>query len=324
MLMSANAVPERRDADQVVGALRAVGEQTRIRILALLAQGELAVGELAQALGQSQPRVSRHLKLLTEAGLVERAPEGALVFYRLPRIETLAGRFAQAALEMVNPEDPLLTRDGERLQSIRDAREAAAAAYFARSADDWARIRALHLPEADIESAVLETAGPGPFDLMVDVGVGQGRMIHLFAERVRRAEGFDTSRLMLAVARASLDDLKARAVVRMGDAYAPPLAAGIADLVTIHQVLHYLSDPERAVLEAGRLLARGGRLVIVDFAPHALEFLRQDHAHRRLGFSDAEVRSWCARAGIRNVSITTLAPRKRGQLTVKIWAGDKP
>lgn len=316
-------VPELRDADRVVAALRAAGEQTRLRALALLTEGELAVGELAQALAQSQPRVSRHLKLLTEAGLVERAPEGAWVFYRLPRAHTTERQFAEAALAMLDPSDPVLARDVDRLHEIRASREEAAAEYFERNAADWDRVRALHLPEADIDSAILGAAGEGPFDLMVDVGVGQGRMIQLFADRVRRAEGFDTSRQMLAIARASLDDLKAKAAVQFGDAYAPPMEAGSADLVTIHQVLHFLSDPGRAIAEAGRLLKRGGRLVIVDFAPHALEFLREEHAHRRLGFSDAEIGEWCEAAGLSRPKTTALAPKKREALTVKIWAGAK-
>jgi ArsR family transcriptional regulator len=318
------AIPERRGAGRVVLALKAAGEQTRLRALALLTEGELAVGELAQALDQSQPRVSRHLKLLTEAGLVERAPEGAGVFYRLAGAGTIERHLAEAALTMIDPNDPVLTRDAERLEAIRAARDEAAAQYFERNAADWDRLRALHLPEADIESAILAAAGEGPFELLVDVGVGQGRMIQLFADRVHRAEGFDTSRQMLAIARASLDDLKAKAALRFGDSYAPPVEAGAADLVTIHQVLHFLSEPGRAIQEAARLLKPGGRLLIVDFAPHDLEFLREEHAHRRLGFTDREIAEWCEAAGVRAPKVTTLAPKKRDALTVKIWAGDKP
>jgi ArsR family transcriptional regulator len=316
-------VPERRDAARVVGALKAAGEQTRLRVLALLTEGELAVGELAQALDQSQPRVSRHLKLMTEAGLVERAPEGAWVFYRLPRLHSTERHLAEAALAMLDPGDAVLMRDAERLGAIRAARDEAAAAYFERNAADWDRVRALHLPEANIDSAILAVAGKGPFELMVDVGVGQGRMIQLFADRVRRAEGFDTSRQMLAIARASLDDLKAKAAVRFGDAYAPPIESGAADLVTIHQVLHFLSDPGRAIAEAARLLKPGGRFVIVDFARHNLEFLREEHAHRRLGFDDAEIVEWCEGAGVSGVKTKSLAPEKRDALTVKIWTGSK-
>jgi ArsR family transcriptional regulator len=323
MFISTSEVAERRDAERVVGALRAAGEQTRLRALALLTQGELAVGELALALGQSQPRVSRHLRLLTEAGLVERIPEGAWVFYRLPVARTCERMLADAALAMLDAADPALVRDAERLAEIRAARETAAADYFARNAADWERVRALHLPEADIDSALLAAAGPGPFDLMVDVGVGAGRMIQLFADRVKRAEGFDTSRQMLAIARAALEGLQNKAALRIGDAYEPPVEARSADLVTIHHVLHFLSDPGRAIAQAARALKPGGRLVIADFAPHDLEFLREQHAHRRLGFSDAEIQTWCAAAGIPRIKTTTLASKEPNALTVKIWAGDK-
>jgi len=180
----------------------------------------------------------------------------------------------------------------------------------------------LHLPDADIDASVLKAAGTGPFARMVDVGVGVGRMIKLFADRVEHAEGFDLSRQMLAIARAELDEAApGKASLRIGDAHDPPVEHGAADLVTIHQVLHFLSDPGRAVQGAARALKAGGRLVIVDFAPHALEFLREQHAHRRLGFSDAELQGWCAAAGIPKLDIITLAPGKPGDLTVKIWAG---
>lgn len=314
-------------AERLVSVLRAAGEATRLRTLALLAQGELAVGELAQALGQSQPRVSRHLRVLTEAGLVARAPEGAWVFYRLAGDPGTERALVELIASLADPADPVFARDAQRLGEIRAARDAAASAYFEASAADWDRIRNLHLPEADIEAAVLAAAGEGPFDLMVDAGVGAGRLIEAFANRVRRAEGFDTSRQMLAVARATLDGLpELKAAVRYGDIYDPPLAgAAAADLVTIHHVLHFLGDPKRAVKEAARMLKPGGRLVIVDFAPHALEFLREQHAHRRLGFSDSDIALWCAEAGVPQIHTTTLAPKGAGaqQLTVKIWAGDK-
>lgn len=313
----------RAGAGRLVAALRGAGEQTRLRALALLARGELAVGELAQALAQSQPRISRHLKLLTESGLVERTPEGAWVFYRLASPGTPERALVDGVVAMLDFEDAELARDAARLADIRRTREEQAAAYFAANAENWERVRDLHLPEADIEAAMREAAGKGPFALMIDVGVGQGRMLEAFADRVTRAEGFDTSRQMLAIARATLANLpEGKATVRYGDVYEPPAAPGTADLVTIHQVLHFLPDPGRAVIEAARLLKPGGRLVIADFAPHNLEFLREKHAHRRLGFSDAEVTQWCAVAGVPRVKATTLAGAAGG-LTVKIWAGDR-
>ena len=301
-------------------ALRAAGEPTRLRILALLSRGELSVGELAQALGQSQPRVSRHLKLMAEAGLIERAPEGAWVFYRLARDGDAGAVLAEAVCAMLDVNDAAALRDGERLAEIHQARESVAAAYFAANAADWERVRALHLPDADIESAMLQAAGPGPFDLMVDVGAGTGRMIEVFADRVERAEGFDTSRQMLAMARAALDFMAQKVTLRVGDAYDPPLEPGRADLATIHHVLHFLADPARAVAETVRLLKPGGRLLVVDFAPHDLEFLRENHAHRRLGFADAEIEGWCKAAGARIDDVITLAPREKAALTVKIWS----
>lgn len=311
----------RAGAGRLVGALRGAGEQTRLRALALLSHGELSVGELALALGQSQPRISRHLRLLTESGLVERSPEGAWVFYRLAAAGTPERALADSVLGLLDAGEPELARDAARLADIRRAREETAAAYFAANAEDWERLRGLHLPDADIEAAMRKAAGAGPFALMVDVGVGQGRMLEVFADRVGHAEGFDTSRQMLAIARAALANLpEGKATVRYGDVYDPPIAPGAADLVTIHQVLHFLPDPGRAVAEAARLLKPGGRLVIADFAPHNLEFLREKHAHRRLGFSDAEMAQWCASAGVPRVKTTTLAGEA---LTVKIWAGDR-
>lgn len=311
--------------EQLVAALRAAGEPSRLRALALLARGELAVGELAQALDQSQPRVSRHLKVLTETGLAERAPEGAWVFYRLASEGRFSRAFVDSVVHAIAVGDPVLERDLERLEQVRLARAQAAATYFAENASDWARLRALHLPEADIEAAILDAAGPGPFDLLIDVGAGQGRMLELFADRVRRAEGFDVSVQMLALARAAIDRLGGgKFGVRQGDIYAPPFPAGCADLVTVHQVLHFLPDPGRAVREAARLLKTGGRLLVVDFAPHAMEFLRDEHAHRRLGFSDPEMLEWLGAAGLAPRAAATLAPQRPSAetLTVKIWTAD--
>ncbi len=310
----------------LVGALAAAGEPTRLRALALLSEGELAVGELAAALDQSQPRVSRHLKLLTESGLAERAPEGAWVFCRLPASGTPLRALADALLAALDPNDAEFAQDRVRLKGIRLAREALASAYFERVAPQWHEIRSLHLPEAAIEAGLLAAAGARRFERHVDIGVGTGRMIALFAPQCDSAVGIDSSREMLAVARSELRGVDSAAVeLRSGDAYRLPVATGAADLVTLHQVLHFLTDPARAVAEAARVLAPGGVLLIADFAPHRHEFLREDHAHRRLGFTVGEVSAWAQGAGASVTQVATLPPDRAGLegLTVQIWRAEK-
>ncbi len=305
--------------DRIVAVLRAFGEATRLRILALLARGELTVSELVQILGQSQPRVSRHLKLMAEAGVVERLPEGAWVFYRLTDDDPPTRRIADAAVAGLPGDDMTLRRDLERLETVKAARADAAASYFRAVALDWDRIRALQLAEAQVEDAMRAAAGDGPFAFMIDVGTGTGRVIELFADQAERAVGIDLSHEMLTIGRANLAKAGlAHCSVRHADLYALPFDDGVADLVTIHQVLHYLDDPGLAVAETARTLAPGGRILIVDFAPHGHEFLRDEHAHRRLGFSDDEVRDWAAVAGLTLDDPVALEPKKDG-LTVKIW-----
>ncbi len=307
----------------LVTQLRAAGEITRARILALLAHGELSVGELAQVLNQSQPRLSRHLKFLTGAGLIERLPEGAWVFYRLP-----AGGGARALVDTliasIDPKDAELKRDLDRLRDVKGERAEAAGQYFARVADEWDRLRALHYAEADIEKAVLAAAGAGPFDLVVDFGTGTGRMLTLFAGKARRVEGIDLSHQMLTVARSKLEEAgAANASVRHGDATGSPYADNAANLVIIHQVLHFLDDPGRALIEAARVLGPGGRLIVVEFAPHTLEHLRAEHAHRHLGVSEADMARWADRAGLTVKAAKTFgAPNGEKGISVMVWSAE--
>ena len=311
-------------AGELVEMLRAAGEPTRLRILALLAEEELAVMELGQVLEQSQPRVSRHLKLLAEAGLVERFPDGAWVFYRLRGAEP--GRsFVRHSLDLIDDADGVSAADAARLEQVRTSRNAEAAAYFARNATHWDEIRSHYVSESDVEAAILAAAGPGPFRRLVDLGSGAGRMLTLLGPRAQAAVGLDLSQQMLNIARAQTAKAGLRACeLRHGDVFATGLPDAAGDLVVIHQVLHYLSDPAAAVAEAARLVQAGGTLLIVDFAPHGLEFLRQAHQHRRLGFSDEEIGRWLAAAGLDAPSPTALPPASPEGLTVKIWRGVKP
>lgn len=306
--------------------LRAGADPTRLRILTLLRAMELSVGELAQVLGQSQPRVSRHVKILSDAGLAERRKEGSWVFVALgpnARVQPLL-----AALDAWRGDTPdhWSVADSARLAAVRADRAAAAAEWFEAHAADWDAIRSLHVAEAEVEAAmarVLGVAADGSVRLgrLLDIGTGTGRMLELFAPAATSAMGIDRSSEMLRLARAKLAG-HVEAELRQADLYALPLADGDADLAIIHHVLHFAQQPKAAIAEAARVLAPGGRLLIADFAPHEREELRAGEGHTRLGFADEAVLGWFADAGLAPERIETL---EGGELTVKLWlAGKRP
>jgi ArsR family transcriptional regulator len=291
--------------------------------LALLAREELAVLELCRVLDQSQPRVSRHLKLLADAGLVERFPDGAWVVYRL----TGSGRgcdLVSEVLAAIEPADPILQRDAERLSAVWAERAADAGEYFARNAARWDEIRSLYVSDADVEDAIRAAAGPGPFKRLVDLGSGTGRMLTLLGPQAEAALGLDLSQQMLNLARNRVTEAGLEGFeLRHGDIFATRLPDASADLVVVHQVLHYLADPAAAVREAARIVTGGGKLIIVDFAPHRLEFLREQHQHRRLGFAEPEMARWLGEGGLSNVKVMALTPADKAGLTVKIWTAER-
>lgn len=311
--------PQTLGHDDLVLALRAAGEGTRLRILALLAEADLTVKDLTTILGQSQPRISRHLKLLAEAGLVARSTEGAWAFYRLA--EDGAARRADPILAQLDRADGVHQLDRERLAKTRKANAEAAAVYFAQNAGSWDRIRSLHVPEAEVEAKIREMLGTRRLRNVLDVGTGTGRMLELLAASADRALGIDASAAMLSVARANL----ARAGIQnvrlaQDDVYALSLPRDTFDLVVIHQVLHYLDDPARAVAEAARTLVPGGRLMVVDFAPHSLDELRTEAEHRRLGIARDEMAEWLRAARLRTVRVEDLAGEHT--LTVTLWLAE--
>ena len=307
--------------EAVLAGLRAAAEPTRLRLLALCAQGELTVSELTHILGQSQPRVSRHLKLMCEAGLLDRFPEGAWAFYRLAA-KGAGADLAGHLLALLPAADPTLALDLQRLDGVRAARAERALDYFRDNASRWDEIRSLQVDGAEVERALLSVFSGRRIEDLVDLGTGTGRVLEVLGPQVERAVGIDLSREMLAVARANLERANLRnCMVRQGDITQLPLAAGSADAATIHQVLHYAAEPGQVVAEAARVLRPGGLLAVVDLAPHGLEVLRDHHAHRRLGFSDAEVEGWLAAAGL----VPDGAIRLPGDpLTVVIWRATRP
>ncbi len=305
--------------DHLLSGFRAAAESTRLRILALCAESELTVTELTQILGQSQPRVSRHLKVLCEGGLLERHQERAWVFYRLAdpgREATLA----EAIVALLPDDDPTLTLDRERLSVIKQARAERAGRYFRDNAADWDQIRALHVDESDVEAALAQLFDGRNMENFLDIGTGTGRVLELMAPNVKSGVGIDMSHEMLALARVRLEtaDLK-HCQVRQGDMYNLSFANDSFDGIAFHMVLHFADDPSGVLAEAARVLRPGGRLVLVDFAPHDLEFLRDKHAHRRLGFTPSDVTSWCAAAGLDPAAPLRLSSEA---LTVLLWSAD--
>jgi ubiquinone/menaquinone biosynthesis C-methylase UbiE/DNA-binding transcriptional ArsR family regulator len=308
---------------QALDIFRALADPTRLRIFALLRAMELSVGELAQVLGQSQPRVSRHVKILCDAGIADRRKEGSWVFLGLGEEARVAPLLAAMdALSATTPGDPWEVADVARLAAVRADRAIAAERYFAGHAEEWDAIRSLHVAESEVEAAILRALAGGAVGRLVDIGTGTGRMIELLGGAAVSALGIDRSPEMLRLARSKLAASgQDRAELRQGDMYALPLASGSADTVLLHQVLHYAQQPRSVVAEASRLLAPGGRLLIVDFASHDREELRTRDAHARLGFGDEQLESWFAAAGLESAHATQL---QGGELTVKLWLGRRP
>jgi ubiquinone/menaquinone biosynthesis C-methylase UbiE len=307
--------------DPLNAALKAAGEVTRLRMLALLGEAELTVSDLTDILRQSQPRISRHLKLLAEAGLIDRFREGTWAFYRLAERGGGAD-VARALLDRLNPADPTVARDREKLAAVRAARAAAAQAYFRAHAAEWDRIRKLHAADAAVEEAIRKALADKAFRSLLDLGTGTGRMLELFGAEIERGLGLDLSLDMLLLARDRLERAGLKhCSVRQGDIYDLPLADDSFDAVILHQVLHFLDDGARAIKEAARVLRPGGRLLVVDFAPHELEFLREQHAHRRLGFPPETVTQWMTAAGLEPAMHKSLKPEpgSEGKIAVSLW-----
>lgn len=306
--------------DEILKGLRASAEATRLRIIGLCAHAELTVSDLVEILGQSQPRISRHLKLLVEAGVLVRNQEGPWAWYRLPE-EGVGGELARLIVDLLPPDDRQHAQDLKRLQAISEGWTRRVADFFRQHAGDWEQIRSLHADQAAVDRALLEALPDPPIDNLLDIGTGAGHVLLLAGDRVNSAIGVDRSREMLNVARSNLFRAGHRhCQVRQADMMALPFADGGFAAVTLNMVLHFAERPDAALAEAARMLAPGGRLVIVDFVSHALEKLREEQAHRWLGFEDDQIRSWCEAAGL------TWRPARHlagGSLTVALWSAER-
>jgi len=291
-----------------------------LRLLALLARGELSVKDLTDILGQSQPRVSRHLKLLAEAGLVVRNAEGAWAYYRIadPGEER---ELVGVLLGAIEQNEGILKIDKKALEHIQSEHQNQADKYFSKVAQNWDSLRKLHVPEAAVENAILRVVGQKKVKRLLDLGSGTGRMLELLRHNYEYGTGIDLSREMLGVARAKLAASQINnAQVRLGDILKFDGGEQKDDLIILHQVLHYFNDPGQVLLKAGGQLATNGRILVVDFAPHNLEFLRENDAHRRLGLSEQQMAAWAKSADLQ-VEVFENFENQQGAkgLTVCLW-----
>lgn len=312
--------------EALIHALKAAGEPTRLRILAVLAEGELTVTELCQVLGQTQPRVSRHLKLLCEAGLLDRHAQGTSAYYG-PTRHGVGRDLFTAVLPLVDSHDMSIQRDRRRLTTIRAERAEVAAEYFERIAADWEQMRGLHVADEQVEAALVHALDGQKVDHLLDIGTGTGRVLEIFADRIKHGIGIDLSQQMLNLARTRLHEKQlAHCTVRHGNVYDLDVEPGSMDVAVLHHVLHFLDDPATAIAQAAQALRPRGHLLIVDFAPHNYDNMRSDYAHHWLGFDDESVATWCENAGLQDLLITHLNHKietEQESLTVTLWVAQQ-
>jgi ubiquinone/menaquinone biosynthesis C-methylase UbiE len=278
--------PQALDFPSAIDLLRALAEPTRCRLLALLGHGELTVGEIADTLGQSQPRISRHLKILSDVGALERFREEQRIYYRLTG-GTQAAELVEQALRPVPKGDPVLRTDRERLSRVLEKRVRSAAAAW----EDVRRSAESTYSDERLVQAVRREVGEESLGDLLDVGTGSGSMLRVLGSLANHAVGLDASAQALRVARAKVHGAGLNhCVFKRGDMYALPFEAGTFDAVAFDHVLSAAERPGVALKEAARVLRRGGRVIVVE-------------DNERLGAASkdkpqATLREWLERAGM--------------------------
>lgn len=305
--------------DTLLAALRAAAEPTRLRLLALGARGAFCVTELTEILGQSQPRLSRHLKLLCESGLLAREREGANAWFALPTGPD--GDLARQLVAHLPADDAILESDRRQAARVLAERARAASERFRRQGADWDEMHALDLPAPAVESALLSLVPEQSGTRLLDIGTGTGGVLELLAPRIAQGLGVDASKAMLALARARLSRAGlSHCAVRLADMYRLPLADASFDIAVLQMVLHYAEDPAGVVAEAARVLGPRGRLILIDLAKHDRQDLTAKLAHRWPGFADAAIATMLEGAGLRAGPPLRVA----GPLEIRIWPAARP
>jgi SAM-dependent methyltransferase len=304
--------------DRLLTSLRAAAEPTRLRLLALAARGAFCVMEFTEILGQSQPRLSRHLKLLCDCGLLDRVREGANVWFTLP--DTESGALARDLVSRVPEDDPVMAADRRQAARVLAERARVASETFRKTGVDWDEMRALDLPSEAVEDALLGLIPENEPGRLLDIGTGTGRVLELVAPRIRQGVGVDASKAMLALARSRLAraDLS-HCSVRLADMYRLPLADAFFDTVVLQMVLHYAEDPAGVVAEAARVLQPNGKLIVIDLAAHDRTDLASRLAHRWPGFSDEAMHRLLSEAGLACGPASSID----GPLAVRLWTATR-
>ncbi len=305
--------------DRLLTSLRAAAEPTRLRLLALAARGAFCVTEFTEILGQSQPRLSRHLRLLCKSGLLERVREGANVWFALPPNQD--GSLARELVARLPSDDPVLETDRRQAARVLAERARVASEKFRRDGADWDEMRALDLPAADVEAALTALVPEDPGQRLLDIGTGTGRVLELLSPVISQGLGVDASKGMLALARARLGRAGlSHCSVRLADMYRLPLADAAFDTAVLQMVLHYAEDPAGAMREATRVLRPGGSLIVIDLAAHTRDDVVARLAHRWAGFSDQVMHELFAAAGMTAGNPVTIP----GPLQVRLWPAVRP
>lgn len=308
--------------ERYANILKTLGHTDRLRIISILDRGELTVTELVQTLGLSQPRVTQYIKSLESVDIVERLREGSWVFSRLKRTNVEVSELVQTVLGKLPKTDSVLVQDLKNLEAVREARSQLADAFFVKVAQDDRQLGHEYLPQKEIEKALLSSIKSQNFDFMIDMGTGTGRMLELFASQIQKGTGIDMNPDMLKVARHKLADERFSHIsLQQSDLHSTPFRDNSADLVTLHQVLHYLDDPREAISEAARLMSGTGTLLMIDFETHNVEEFRNNYAHRRLGFSESDISEWLHDVGLKLKSTARIEHKESPP--VIIWRAQK-
>ncbi len=305
--------------DQLLAKLRAAAEPTRMRVLALTAYGTFCVMELTEILGQSQPRLSRHLKQLCDCGLLNRVREGANVWFALP--PPTQDDLARGLIARLPQDDPVLENDRRQARRVLAERARIASESFRSRGADWDEMRALGLPASDVEAALLELLHAAPLGRLLDIGTGTGRILEVLAPHFAVGVGIDASKAMLALARTRLAGMQfAHCTVRQADMYRLPEPDASFDTIVLHMVLHHAEDPAKVIAEAARVLRPGGRMVVVDLALHGQDLITAKLAHRWPGFDDRTVRDWFNDAKLQRNDAVTID----GPIRTCLWLCTRP